>query len=128
MSQTAHAPHSATSWFSIPARDFDRAVRFYETILESKLHVHPFGADTIGVFAHDSVDGIGGCVAKGGTPSTDGVLLYLNVDGRLDRTLANVKDAGGRITAAKVELPEGQGFVAEIVDSEGNRVGLHAKA
>ncbi len=128
MQQTTHAPPSAISWFYIPAADFERAVRFYENIMETKLHVHPFGSDSIGVFSHDTDTGVGGCVTSGGTPSPAGVLIYLNVDQRLDRTLERVAPAGGRIVLAKFTLPEGQGDVAEIVDTEGNRIGLHAKA
>ena len=128
MPPTTSAPSSAISWFYIPTADFDRAVHFYETILEAKMHVHPFGPDTIGVFKHDGENGIGGCVTSGGTPSADGVLIYLNVDERFDQTLALVAEAGGHVTLPKHALPEGQGHAAEIVDTEGNRVGLHAKA
>ena len=34
--------------------------------------------------------------------------------------------AGGKVALPKTALPEGLGFFAHIIDSEGNRVGLHA--
>jgi predicted enzyme related to lactoylglutathione lyase len=127
LEQTVSAPPTAISWFAIPATNFERAVRFYETIMETKLHVGEFGPEEIAVFEHASADGVGGCVTTG-KPSTEGVLIYLCADGRLDRTLALTVQAGGRIEVPKYEIPGGLGFSAHIIDSEGNRVGLHAKA
>jgi predicted enzyme related to lactoylglutathione lyase len=127
MEQTVAAPLTAVSWFAIPATDFKRAVRFYETIMETQLHVGEFGSAEIAVFEHANADGVGGCVTTG-KPSMDGVLIYLCADGRLDRTLELTERAGGRVDVPKYELPDGLGFSAHIVDSEGNRVGLHAKA
>ena len=40
--------------------------------------------------------------------------------------LARVEAAGGRIASPKVQLPGDMGAFAHIVDTEGNRVGLHA--
>jgi hypothetical protein len=37
-----------------------------------------------------------------------------------------VTRAGGRVVQDRTLLPEGLGAFAHIVDSEGNRVGLHA--
>jgi predicted enzyme related to lactoylglutathione lyase len=37
-----------------------------------------------------------------------------------------VQGAGGEIALPKTALPPGLGFFAHIIDSEGNRVGLHA--
>jgi predicted enzyme related to lactoylglutathione lyase len=127
MGQTIDAPTTAVSWFAIPATDFKRAVRFYETIMETRLHVGDFGAEEIGVFEHADANGVGGCVTTG-TPSDAGVLIYLCADGRLDRTLELTATAGGRVEVPKYALPDGLGFSAHIIDSEGNRVGLHAKA
>jgi predicted enzyme related to lactoylglutathione lyase len=127
LEQTVTTPKTAVSWFAIPAANFKRAVRFYETIMETQLHVGDFGSEEIAVFEHADADGVGGCVTTG-TPSTDGVLIYLCADGRLDRTLELTVRAGGRVDVPKYEIPNGLGFSAHIIDSEGNRVGLHAKA
>jgi predicted enzyme related to lactoylglutathione lyase len=40
--------------------------------------------------------------------------------------LARVESLGGRITTPKVTLPGDMGVFAHVVDTEGNRVGLHA--
>ena len=128
MSETPTAVRSALTWFEIPTSDFDRARGFYETILETTLEQHPFDGARIALFPFDG--GVGGCLDEGSEshPSDGGgVVIFLDVDGRLDRTLELVPAAGGRIVSAKTTLPN-IGDVAQIVDSEGNRIGLHAKS
>jgi uncharacterized protein len=55
------------------------------------------------------------------------VVIYLNCDGKFDAVLNRVEKAGGAIIEAKSHLP-GVGWIAQIRDSEGNRIGLHAAA
>lgn len=118
---------SALSWFEIPTADFDRARRFYTAILETTLREEPFGNARIARFPYER-PGIGGCLQEGSAsqPSSNGTVVYLDVNGRLDRTLDLIAPAGGSVATPKTALPPGMGFVAHIIDSEGNRVGLHA--
>jgi hypothetical protein len=125
MSETANATRTAITWFEIPATDLQRARRFYETIFETQLNVADFGGP-MAIFPYES-PGIGGCIFSGGThPSPHGTLIYLNAEGRLDRTLELVTQAGGRVDTPKMKVTDEIGYVAHIIDSEGNRVGLHA--
>ncbi len=126
MTETQTAVRSALTWFEIPVADFDRARRFYETILETTIPEHAFQGSRIAVFPYEQ-GGAGGCLDAGSPskPGDRGVVIYLDVRGRLDRTLQLVASAGGRIASPKAELPN-IGFVAQIIDSEGNRVGLHS--
>ncbi len=118
---------SPITWFEIPTADFDRARRFYETILETTLSEQPFGSARVAVFPHADERAPGGCLDEGSEsrPCPGGTVIYLDVTGRLDRTLDLVERAGGRVAADKMEL-SGIGWVAQIFDSEGNRIGLHA--
>lgn len=129
MSTTTTTPtvRSAVTWFEIPTADFDRARRFYENVLDVTLNEHPFDGSRIAMFASEG-GGVGGCLDEGSksTPSLHGTLVYLDVDGRLDATLARIESAGGRILVPKTPLPGGMGSVAHFADTEGNRVGLHA--
>jgi predicted enzyme related to lactoylglutathione lyase len=132
MSQTATAtaapatvPATAISWFEIPAADLERARRFYEAILEAPLKALCFEGEDIAVFPCQE-GGVAGCLLETAHPSPHGTQVYLNVNGRLDRTLELVAANGGRVEEPKRELPNGIGWVARIADSEGNRVGLHA--
>jgi len=129
MSQTATAavtavPATAITWFEIPAADLARAQRFYEAILEAPLRAMDFEGEQIAIFPCQD-GGVAGCLVETAHPSPHGTQVFLNVTGRLDRTLELVAANGGRLEEAKRELP-GIGWVARIADSEGNRVGLHA--
>jgi predicted enzyme related to lactoylglutathione lyase len=55
----------------------------------------------------------------------DGMLIYLNAPGGLDAVLGRVQQAGGKILAPKMSIGE-NGFIAIILDAEGNRIGLHS--
>jgi uncharacterized protein len=127
MSQTATATtvSTAITWFEIPAENLERAQRFYETILEKPLIVQPSDGENIAIFPCED-GGVRGCLVETAHPSGHGTVVYLNVNGRLDRTLELVTANGGRVELAKTELPRGIGWIAKITDSEGNRVGLHA--
>ena len=115
------------AWFEIPARDFDRAVNFYECILTTKLKRETLGEETLAVFPYEG--GVtSGCVmhAKWNGPSADGSVVYLHTGDHINTVLERVPAAGGRVEAGRTELPPGMGCYARIIDSEGNRVGLHA--
>jgi predicted enzyme related to lactoylglutathione lyase len=82
--------NNAVTWFEIPTSDFNRAVQFYETILDAKLRPFPGPEPTI-MFPIES-GGVGGCLVyrPAQKPTADGTLVYLNVDGKLDATLKRV--------------------------------------
>lgn len=124
----ARTLNNALDWFEIPVRDIDRAQRFYETLLGGALRRETIGDKTLAVFTYDD-GGAGGCLMAGpGTPepAADGTMVYLNAAPSLDAVLERVARAGGRVTTPKVQLPGDMGAFAHVVDTEGNRVGLHA--
>jgi predicted enzyme related to lactoylglutathione lyase len=119
--------HDAIHWFEIPVADIDRAQRFYETLFARSMRREQMGPQTLAVFPYE--DGIGGALLKSATaprPGTDGTLVYLNAKPSLDAVLARARELGAEVLLPKLELPNDIGFIAQIVDSEGNRVGLHS--
>jgi predicted enzyme related to lactoylglutathione lyase len=122
---TVSAIGSTISWFEIPSSDFDRAVKFYETIFARELVKGPFMGTPTAVFAYERPN-VSGCVLKeeGHTPSTTGTLVFLNANGIFDDVLLRVPKAGGKVESV-IGLPQGMGRAAHIIDTEGNRVGLH---
>lgn len=116
---------STISWFEIPATDFPRAIRFYEAIFASPLQ-HLADWPNLAIFPYQR-PGVSGALAfgEGHRPSGDGVVIYLVCDGRIDEVLGRVEAAGGKVVEPKNYIPS-VGWVAQILDSEGNRVGLHA--
>jgi predicted enzyme related to lactoylglutathione lyase len=115
------------TWFEIPATDLERAITFYENSLAVRMQ-----RDTawpgMAIFPYEKErPATSGCVvtAKEAQPVDGGVTIYLNCDGKLDAVLGRVVGSNGAILEAKNHIP-GVGWVAQIRDSEGNRVGLHA--
>ncbi|MHB2167019.1 VOC family protein [Alsobacter sp. R-9] len=115
-------------WFELPAADFERAVSFYEALFGTTLNRETIGPNRMAVFPYERERGISGCVMAGPglAPADQGALVYLNADGALPDMLARVEKLGGRVAGPVIELPEGMGRFVHIVDTEGNRVGLHA--
>ncbi len=125
------SPH-ALNWFEIPALDLERAFNFYSTVLGAE-HVRKgtfFGSELV-LFAVPFTTGeaVGGSIVRRDhfIPSADGALLYINTFGNLEAALSRVEKAGGSILAPMRDLGN-FGKSAVIMDSEGNRVGLHQTA
>ncbi|APR76999.1 Glyoxalase family protein [Minicystis rosea] len=119
-----HAIH----WFEIFVRDLDRAVRFYETVLDIELRRATEDGRPMALFASAVEDGIGGALVhqRGREPTESGALVYLDADGKLDESLARVEGAGGRVIMPKTDIGP-PGFVALVHDTEGNLVGFHSR-
>jgi hypothetical protein len=118
---------SVPAWFEIPARDMDRAVRFYEAVLEASLERETAGAMEMAVFPHQKPGASGAVVrAKGYEPAEAGSVVYLNLDD-IRPALERVPRAGGTVLLPRTALPDEIGFFAQIRDSEGNRVGLFSR-
>jgi predicted enzyme related to lactoylglutathione lyase len=118
-------PTNVAVWFEIPAYDLDRAVAFYEELFAVRLRRETMAGVELAIFPGGQ-PGVSGAVVKG-TPYRpgEGPVIYLDSSGRLDAMLARVPGLGGTVAVPKTALPEGMGAFAHIIDSEGNRVGLH---
>ena len=55
---------NAINWFDIPAVDFERSVKFYETILDVSLRRESSGDTMNGIFPADR-EGVTGALCKG---------------------------------------------------------------
>ena len=120
----------AISWFEIPASDLARAQNFYETIFNLKLAPLDLQNIKMRMFPIENQEGVGGAVVDSGgfhKPSaTDGPLIYLNANPDVQAVLDRVEGAGGKIMVPKTEISPEYGHMAVIIDSEGNRIGLHS--
>ena len=113
-------------WFEIPTTDLDRAQRCYETLFAQSLRREDFGGMPMAVFPHEKPGSSGALVLDPRSrPSADGSVVYLGLDA-LDPVLERAHDAGCSVLMPRTELPHNIGFIALLIDSEGNRVGLHA--
>ncbi len=113
-------------WFDIPVADLDRARAFYAAVLGCEVFKETFGEYTFCVLAHEQ--GNGGCLVPDAEKiAAAGPLLYLNVDGRIRDSVAQVEAHGGKILEPIHSIGP-HGFRALFLDSEGNRLALHANS
>lgn len=121
---------NAISWFEIPATDLERATKFYETIFGIKLNALDLANIKMRMFQLEDMMGVGGAIVDSGgfhKPSlTDGPLIYLNGNPDVQKVLDKVEAAGGKIMVPKTEISPEYGYMAVIIDTEGNRIGLHS--
>ena len=112
---------SVINWFEIPVADMDRAIKFYESVMQVALRREKMDVADLAIFPHED-PATGGALAKfdGVTPSSQGAIIY-----NLAATLDRIASAGGECVFGPLELPQGIGTIALFTDSEGNRVGLH---
>ncbi|MGY6647321.1 VOC family protein [Wenyingzhuangia sp. IMCC45574] len=121
---------NAINWFEIPATNYERAKEFYTTVLDIQVEDHHMPEQNVkyGMLPYDKdSDGVGGGIAvmEGLTPTTDGPTIYLNGGDDLSVALSKVEAAGGKVIMPKTDIGE-NGFMAQFIDSEGNRLALHS--
>ena len=121
---------NVVGWFEIPVTDMERAIKFYETVLDMKLDRHPMDEFDMAWFPMPEGDlpGAAGSLVKHESyvPSMQGALVYFTAhSGDLENELSRVEAAGGKICAPKKAIGE-WGHMAVITDTEGNNVALHS--
>jgi uncharacterized protein len=121
---------NAISWFEIPATNLQRAQQFYETIMDTKLIPMDMGDMKMRMFPLDDMEGAGGALVENkdfySPSSTAGTLIYLNGNPDVQQVVDRVSAAGGQVIVPKTEISPEYGFMAIIIDTEGNRIGFHS--
>jgi len=121
-----NSTHNRAVWFDIPVTDLERAAAFYRAVLGVGVEKVSFGDSSIGVIEHK--EGNGGClVPEHEEIAAGGILIYLNVDGRIREAVEKVHVHGGTVLH-HVESIGPHGFRAIVLDSEGNRIALHSNS
>lgn len=116
-------------YVEIPVTNLDRAMAFYEAVLGLDLERQTIDGYDMALFPFtEGAPGATGALAKGDIykPSKDGAIVYFTVPD-IDPVLERAKARGAAILYEKKNVGA-FGFVAEIEDSEGNRIALHAAA
>ena len=118
-------------WTDIPVTNLGRAIKFYSAILGKQVRKLSEGEMDYGLLPHEEQNA-SGCLCiradSGGVdnrPSANGPLIYLSVEGRLDKAVEAARANGGKVLRARQQIGE-HGFRAVVIDSEGNRIALHS--
>ena len=117
-----------SSFFEIPVSDFERATTFYSGLFDVKLEGLEVHGTTMAFFPRKSPEAGSGAIVCGDgyTPSTNGVVLYLDGGRDLASRLNKVEKLGGKVTVSKTRISDEAGYFAQFIDTEGNRMALHS--
>lgn len=121
------AKSNAIGWFDIYVTDMNRAVVFYESVLQQKLAPigDPTGETQMMSFPADmGMYGAGGALVKSthAHPGAGGTLVYFSVED-CTKEEARIVAAGGKVVRPKFSIGE-FGWVTLCEDTEGNLFGL----
>jgi len=119
-------PEHFTVWAEIPVADIDRAISFYNTVLNTDLKKDESGPNPMAMFPTSTPGGVAGHLYPG-QPATDGAgpTVHLACPDKLEDALKRVEVAGGKVISDIVAIPAGR--FAYCLDSEGNSIGIFSR-
>jgi predicted enzyme related to lactoylglutathione lyase len=119
---------NSLNWFEIPALEIARAQKFYETIFGITMEPMEMDGSKMAFFPMEGGSGkANGSLVQSDMhkPSMDGSIVYLNANPNMNPVIAKVEGAGGKVVMPKMAIGE-HGNIAFIIDTEGNKVGIHS--
>ena len=121
---------NAISWFEIPTSDLKRAQAFYEAVFDIKMTALDMAQIQMRMFPVESPMSVAGALVHNKdfykSSTTDGPLVYLNGNPDVQIFLDRIEKAGGKILVPKTQISPEYGYMAMFIDTEGNRIALHA--
>lgn len=118
------------NWTDIPAIDINRAKLFYSSVFGSVfiddempgMKTAMFEAET-GAVSGMLVEG------EGYVPSATGTVVYFDGGKDLAEVLKRAEALGSEVVCPKTAIKDGEeGYFAQLIDSEGNRIGLYSQS
>ena len=114
-------------WFEIYVQDMARAKKFYESVLKVKLEkLDSPGMDMWAFPMEMDRCGAGGSLVKmeGVRSGGSSTLIYFSCDDCAIEE-GRVEKCGGQVERKKMSIGE-YGFISLVIDTEGNKIGLHS--
>lgn len=118
--------NNPVQWVEIPTSDLERAKTFYSNVFNLDFQFVEMPDNKMYLFGEMDKAGSPGALIQNSNikPSSNGSTIYFSCDD-LSKELDLVEKEGGKILIPKTDIGE-SGFFAHIIDSEGNRIGLHS--
>ncbi len=116
------------NWFDISVSNLERAKKFYETVFNIQLVDFPIAWGKQSAFPsdHQGLNITGALVEKEDmTANSNNTVVYFESADCITEE-SRVEKAGGKIIRPKMSIGE-FGFVAMLMDTEGNTIGLHSR-
>ena len=119
-------PEHFTVWAEIPVTDIDRAIAFYNTVLDTELKKDETGPNPMAMVPTATPGGVAGHLYPG-TPAKngEGPTVHLACPDKLEDALGRVKEAGGTVLSDIFDIPAGR--FAYCLDTEGNSIGVFSR-
>jgi predicted enzyme related to lactoylglutathione lyase len=115
-------------YLEIPVTDLGRASSFYKSIFDIDIFIAEMLGYSIGFFRKNGADlWVAIAYGKNYFPSDKGGLAYLNAGMDVQLVLDKVIIHGGAIITPKTLVSDEIGYMGIIMDTEGNRIGIHYK-
>jgi uncharacterized protein len=116
------------AFIEIPAKNMERAAKFYSQLLGIEYTTYEDGIRKVGVIASSQDGGVGISVNETADfePGNKGPLVYLSCDTEMDALLQRAADLGGKVTMPKTEMAP-KWYFGIIEDTEGNAIALSTK-
>lgn len=115
-------------WFEIYVEDMPRAKKFYEAVFQTALIQLPSPDLEMWAFPLLNAQSYGahGALAKmeGVKPGGNSTIVYFHCDDCAIEA-ARAEESGGTLVKDKFSIG-GNGFIALVMDTEGNMIGLHS--
>ena len=118
--------NNPVQWLEIPTADIERARSFYSKVFKLEFQYIEMPNSKMYMFGEPNKVGSAGSLyqSKDGKPSVEGATVYFSCED-VSNELQIAEREGGKIVVPKTDIGE-FGFFAHIIDSEGNRIGLHS--
>lgn len=120
---------NSINWFEIPVMDMQRAKHFYQTIFSIHMEDQDMSGMPMALFPYKPGSGlVGGALVKSEmhNPNEGGIIIYLNANPSIQLVLDKIESEGATVVLQKTLISEDIGYMAFFIDTEGNKVGLHA--
>ncbi len=114
-------------WFDIATIKIERAKDFYSKVFNLEFQFIETPDSKMYMFGAPDKVGSAGCLVQSSNnqPSTDGTVIYFACDD-VATEASRVEAAGGKLLFPKTNIGKFV-FVAQCIDTEGNRIGLHSE-
>jgi predicted enzyme related to lactoylglutathione lyase len=116
------------NWFDISVSDLARSKKFYETVFDITLVDFPieWGKQAAFPADHEGLNATGALVEKENRVAngSNTIVYFASEDCVTEQN--RVAAAGGKVLQPKMSIGE-FGFIAMLMDTEGNTIGLHSR-
>jgi len=116
------------NWFEIATNDLERAKKFYSEVFGGEFQFMEMPDMKMYMFSGkpENPGAVGALVQSDQLkPGAEGTTIYFSCDD-VATEAAKIAESGGQVILPKTSIGE-HGSIAQFIDTEGNRLGLHSQ-